>query len=78
MLELQVLVYPYPEMVLMDISPDTFSEEYQASEARAAFVTLPEPQMRAVESVLEALQSEFGCTDRITPLIRNSLFIQLR
>lgn len=77
-LDIQVLAYPYPEMVLMDFAPAKTATEYKASYAGSAFTPLNLTQRKKVESLLETFQEELNCPDNITPLIRNCLFIQLR
>lgn len=77
-LDMQILVYPYPEMVLMDFTSEKSAAEYKASYAGSAFTPLDEPECKKVESLLDTFQEELNCPDNITPLIRNCLFIQLR
>lgn len=77
-LDMQILVYPYPEMVLMDFTPQKSATEYKASYAGSVFTPLNESERKKVESLLDTFQEELNCPDNITPLIRNCLFIQLR
>lgn len=77
-LELQILVYPYPEMVLMDFTPPRTAADAKKSYDGCIFTPLEDSERKKVESLLDTFQEELNCSDHITPLIRNCLFIQLR
>lgn len=77
-LEVQALVHPYPEMVLMDFLPDKPVLKDEPTYSAGAFVPLSTEQQETVVSLLNTFQEELDCPDTITPLIRNCLFSQLR
>lgn len=77
-LELQILVYPYPEMVLMDFTPPKTAAESKRSYDGCIFTPLEDSECQRVEALLDTFQEELNSPDHITPLIRNCLFIQLR
>ena len=77
-LELQILVHPYPVMVIMDFLPPQSAPEQKADLIGAVFVPLNEEQRRKTESLLDIFQQELDAPDGVTPLIRNCLYIQIR
>lgn len=77
-LELSAIVFPYPEMVLMDFLPERSAPEYQAILNGAVFGLLDRENQEYAVSLFYAFQEELNHSDNITPLIRNSLLIQLQ
>lgn len=77
-LDLQLLAYPYPEMVLMDFTPPSSAADFRISVTGSVFVPLSAAQQRTVETLLNAFQEELDSPDNITPLLRNCLFLQMR
>lgn len=77
-LEMQILIHPYPEMVLMDFVPLTTPVNGSSSYLSGAFVPLSEEQKQTANSLFASFQQELDHSDSITPLIRNCLFSQLR
>lgn len=77
-LDIQVLVYPYPEMVLMDFTQQNTGTEDGSACDCSVFSPLDTAEREKVESLLDTFQEELNVPDNTTPLIRNCLFIQLR
>lgn len=77
-LELSVVVFPYPEMVLMDFLPERSDAEYQTILNGAVFSLLDQEKQQYAVSLFHAFHEELNHSDNITPLIRDSLLIQLQ
>lgn len=77
-LELSAIVFPYPEMVLMDFLPEHSRPEYQSVLNGAVFGLLNQENQQYVVSLFDAFQEESSHSDNITPLIRDSLLIQFQ
>lgn len=77
-LNLSILVFPYPEMVLMDFLPERSDAEYQSILNGAVFGPLETTEQGYVDSLFEAFRDELEYSDDTTPLIRDSLLIQFQ